>query len=252
MAAQFRAHNAAMRDVQPSWMGPLIQSDARLAQALKLSVSDMRAPGAQIISYGNNHGVSLIAQRRFQFDFVPPSFFRNHSAAMPDGFGNAFTQVKYRIASGNAEHGNFAVTGIVTHGFAPRSEQNGMQSAFDCPKIAAGKALGRFDVQSVLGGLLPLAKVTAQGRAIEWNVTGQVQAGGHVWVDVENNATFNLGGPYDGEMQNFVTPAAFYMIRRKEWGPLHPVYVVDGGMQIATSRFHEYNHNVVAELRVLF
>ena len=241
-----------MADLQPAWMGPLIQSDARLSQAVRLSVSDANAPGEQIVSYGNNHGISVIADRRFQVDFDQPSFFRNHSAAYPDGFGNAGAQVKYRIASGNAEHGNFAVTAIDFHGFAPRAAQNGMLSAYDCPKIAAGIARGRFDVQSTLGGLLPAAKVAAQGQAIEWNVTGQIHSTLHTWFDVENNAAFNYGGPNDAKTQNFITPAAFYMMRRKEWGPTHSVLVFDAGMQIATSSFHLYNHNLVSEVRILF
>ncbi len=164
---QFRTHNAQMTDLQPSWMGPLIQSDARLSQAIRLSVSEASAPGEQIISYGNNHGVSIVTGRRFQFDLDQPSFFRNHSAAHPDGFGNTGAQMKVRIASGNAEHGNFAVTAIDFHGFGPRWYQNGMLTAFDCPKVAAGIAHGRFDLQSTLGGVLPSGKIAAQGRAVE-------------------------------------------------------------------------------------
>jgi len=249
---QFRSHNASMAELQPSWMGPLIQSDARLAQALRLSVSDANAPGAQIINYGNNHGFSVIAERRFQFEIDPPPFFRNHSSASPDGFGNAGAQIKVRIASGNAEHGNFAVTAIDFHGFAPRAGQNGILTAYDCPKIAAGIARGRFNAQSTLSGVLPSSKVTAQGRVIEWNFTGQMHPTEHTWFDFENNAAFNLGGPVNGKMQNFITPAAFYMLRRKQWEPTHAALVFDAGMQIATSSFHLYNHNLLAEMRILF
>ena len=53
-------------------------------------------------------------------------------------------------------------------------------------------------------------------------------------------------------MQNFVTPAAFYVVRPKEWTPTHPFLIFDAGMQIATSGFHTYNHNLIAEMRVLF
>jgi hypothetical protein len=250
--SEFRAHNASMATVQPTWMGPLIQSDARLSQAIRISVSDANAPGEQILSYGNNHGISVIVDQRFQLDFDPPSFFRNHSAKYPDGFGNAGAQVKYRIASGDAEHGNFALTAIEYHGFAPRADQNAMLSAFDCPKIAAGTAWGRFDVQSTLGGVLPAGKVAAQGRAVEWNVTGQIHASQRTWLDVEDNAAFNIGGPFDGKTQNFITPAGFLMLRRKEWAPTHAVVVFDAGMQIATSSFHVYNHNLIAEARILF
>ncbi len=249
---QFRGHNAEMTAVQPAWMGPLIQSDARLAQAVRISVSNAYAPGAQIISYGNNHGISFIAARRIQIDFDPPSYFRNHSAAFKDGFGNAGSQVKYRIASGNAEHGDFALTAIVFHGFAPRAYENDMLTSYYCPKVASGVAFGRFNVQSTLGGFLPTGQIAAQGRAIEWNATAQLHPNAHVWFDLENNATFNVGGVADGKTQNFITPAAFYAVKRRDWGPAHSVVVLDAGMQIATSQFHLYNHNLISEVRILF
>lgn len=249
---EFRMHNASMTDVQPSWMGPLIQSDSRLGQGIKLSVSDARAPGTETISYGNNKGFSTIIERRFQLDIDPPSYFRNHSAALKDGFGNAATQIKYRIASGNAEHGNFALTAILYRSFTAGSNQNGMVTGAYFPKLAVGKAFGWFNAQSVVNGILPTSKTTLQGRAVEWHLTGQVHPSSRVWLDVENNAMFNYGGPYAGKTQNFVTPAGFYMVRRKEWQPTHPVVILDTGMQIATSGFHTYNHNLTSELRIVF
>ena len=53
-------------------------------------------------------------------------------------------------------------------------------------------------------------------------------------------------------MQNFITPAAFYILRPKGWSPTHPFYVFTTGMQIATSGFHTYNHNLIVEMRILF
>jgi hypothetical protein len=247
-----RSNNASMAGLQPAWVGPLIQSDPRLTQGLRISVSRAEAPGAETLSYGNNHGLALIAGRRFQFDFNPPDFFRNHCPALPDGWGNASAQVKYRIASGNADHGNYIVTAILEHGFASGAHENGALTGYDLPKLAAGKALGRFDVQSVVNGMLPMARINQQGRAIEWSVAGQFHTSSRTWFDVENNATFNFGGPNDGRTQNFMTPAAFLLLRKKTWAQRHPAAIVDGGMQIATSHFHCYNHNVVIELRVLF
>jgi hypothetical protein len=248
----FRSRNAAMADVQPVWMGPLIQSDARLSQAVRVSVSDAHAPGAQVLSYGNNHGISVIGGNRFQFDLNPPSYFRNHSAALPDGFGNAFTQVKYRIASGNAEHGNFIVTAILGRAFGGGFAQNGMATGFYCPKIAAGKGFGRFDAQSSMNAVLPTGKIAEQGRVFEWNTTAQIHTTAHTWFDVENNTAYFFGGPADGNVQNFITPAGFYMIRRRAWEPTHAAIVFNAGMQIATSQFHLYDHNLITEMRILF
>jgi hypothetical protein len=249
---RFRADNASMAEVQPSWIGPLSQSDPRLGQALRFSVSNAKAPGAQIVSYGNNHGISVIADRRFQLEFDPPAYFRNHSAALKDGFGNAGAQVKWRIASGNAQHGNFIVTAILSHDFSPRSYQNGLLTGAYTPTLAAGRAFKRFDVQSTLGGLLPTGKIPAQGRLIAWNTTAQVHASAHTWFNVENNTAFYMGGPFDGKKQNFIGPAAYYMVRRKDWKPSHATVVFDCAMQIATTSYHQYNHNLITEMRVFF
>ncbi len=249
---QFRSRNAAIADVQPTWMGPLIQSDARLTQAAKVSVSTATVDRARVTSYGNNHGVSVLGGRRFQFDFNPPSYFQNSSPATPDGFGNASTQVKYRLASGNAEHGNFALSAALCRSFGGGYQQNGMLTGAWFPKLLAGKAFGRFVVQSALNGVLPTGKTAEQGRAIEWNSTAQLHAGAHAYFDIEDNVAWFAGGPDAGKAQNFVTPAGFMMVRRKRWEPTHTVLVFDAGIQIATSSFHAWNHNIVSEMRVLF
>lgn len=249
---RFRGDNARMTALQPSWMAPLVQSDSRLAQAVRLSVAQSSAPGERIISYGNNHGISLVGGTRWQLDLNPPAFFRNHNQEFPDGWGNASSQVKFRIASGNAEGGNFAVTAMLGEGLGARAYQNDALTSYTVPKVAAGKAFGRFDVQSTLNGVLPSGKIDQQGRAVEWNVTGQVHPTSRTWFDVEENAAFNFGGPDDGRTQNFLTPAGFLLVKENGWGFRHPAAVIDGGMQIATSRFYLYNHNVITELRILF
>jgi len=241
-----------MNEVQPSWMGPLMQSDSRLSQAVRLSVSNSYSPGAQPIIYGNNHGVTFIGARRFQFEFDPPSFFRNHSATLKDGFGNTNVLMKWRIASGNAEHGNYAVTAILSRNFTPGAYENGSYTGAYGPRIAAGHAFGRFNLQTTIGGVLPTGQVALQGRAIEWNTTAQLHPSARLYLDIENNAAYFKGSSSDGQMQNFMTPAAFYAIRRKSWSPAHAVVVLGGGMQIATSSFYFYNHNLIAEARVLF
>jgi hypothetical protein len=246
-----------MTAVQPSWIGPLIQSDPRLGQAIRFSVSNSVSCGSggaatRTISYGNGHGISMILDRRFQFDIDPPAFFRNHSAATPDGFGNAGTQLKGRIASGNAQHGNYVVTAILWHGFSPGAQQNGADSSLWKPTLAVGKTISRVALMSNLGGLLPTANLAEQGRIITWDTTAQIHPGAHFYFDLEDNAGFNRGGTFDRETQNFVTPAAYYLVRRRDWSPAHATVVFDCGMQVATTRFHPYNHNLVTEMRVFF
>ena len=58
-----------------------------------------------------------------------------------------------------------------------------------------------------------------------------------MWFELENNAAFSFQGRHNGRMQNLVTPGAFYVLRSREWKPTHRFFIVDGGMQIATSGF---------------
>ena len=250
---QFREQNATMIPLQPTWMGPLIQSDSRLTQSMRVSFSNSyTSTGTHMVNYGNWHAVNFLAGDRVQINLVTPPYIQNHSATMKDGIGDASAEVKHRIASRNAEHGNFAVTAMLAESWPTGSYQNGAVTSAYYPAVAAGRMWGRFDVQTALGGGLPTGKIWEQGRQICWNTTGQVLAGRNLWLDIEDNAMFNYGGPFDGKTENFLTPAFFYVLRRKDWKPTHPIFVVGGGMQIATSGFHTYNHNLIPELRMLF
>ena len=99
---------------------------------------------------------------------------------------------------------------------------------------------------------LCVVSVRVPRPSIAWTALAQAHATRHVWFEVENNATFFIGGSRDGKMQNFLTPAAFYVVRQKEWKATHPYFIIDGGMQIATSGFHTYNHNLISEMRMIF
>ena len=231
----------------------MIQLDSRLAQSARISFSNSYTPArTHTVNYGNYHTVGLIFGDRVQVNLIAPPYIQNNYAPQRDGFGDTQVETKYRIASGNAEHGNYALTAKLTYNAPTASHQNGAATTVLVPTLAAGRAWGRFDVQTALGGVLPTGKIAVQGRAVEWNTTAQVLAGEHLWLDVEDNALFNRGGPFDGKTQNFLTPAAFYTLRRKEWKPTHAVVVLGLGMQIATSRFYFYNHNLIPEVRILF
>ena len=249
----FVEHNSTMASLQPAFITPLVAPDPRLLQYARLSVSHgFTSTGAETVNYGNGRGAGIIAGTRFEFDFVPPAYIQHNSSA-DDGIGDASALAKYRIASGNAERGNFDVAAILGHCFATGSHKNGAATDSYSPVVAAGFAFRRrFDVISSLGGVMPTGKIQTQGRSIAWNALAQVHATPHLWFEIENNSTFYFAGSHDGKMQNFLTPAAFYVVRPKTWKPAHPFFIIDGGMQIATSSFHTCNHNLITEARVLF
>jgi hypothetical protein len=249
---RFTAHNNAMTALQPAFVTPLVECDPRLIQYVRASFSnEYTGARTETVNYGNGRGIGVISGNRFEFDYVPPAYIQHNSSAV-NGLGDTSTLVKYRIASGNAQHGSFDVAALLNHSFATGTYKNGAATDTWGPTVAGGYAFRRFDVQSSLGGTMPTGKIAAQGRSIAWNALAQAHVAGHVWFEVENNATFYNRGAHDGMMQNFVTPAAFYVVRRKEWKPTHPFFIIDGGMQIATSGFHTYNHNLISEARMLF
>jgi hypothetical protein len=246
------AHNRTMSARQPSFITPLVGTDARLVQYTKFSVSHQyTSTGTETVNYGNGRGTGIIVGNRFEFDFMAPLYIQ-HNGAADDGFGDTAVLAKYRIASANREGGNYDVAFALGHCFATGSHKNGASTDSFAPTLAAGYAFHRVDVISSLGGTLPTGKIATQGRAIAWNTVSQAHLKPHVWFEVGNNATYLLGGSHDGKMQNFITPAAFYIIRGKNWKSTTPTFIVDGGMQIATSGFHAYNHNLITELRTLF
>ncbi len=242
-----------MASLQPAFITPLVAPDPRLLQYARLSVShEYTAAGAETVNYGNGRGAGIIAGNRFEFDFVPPPYIQHNSTA-DDGFGDTSGLAKFRIASRDAESGNFDIAAVLGHSFATGSYKNGAATDSYSPAITAGLAFRRrFDVISSLGGTLPTGKIYLQGRSLTWNALAQAHATPHVWFEAENNSTFYFAGSHDRKMQNFVTPAAFYVVRQKAWKPTRPFFIIDGGMQIATSGFHTYDHNLITEARILF
>jgi hypothetical protein len=241
-----------MASRQPSFITPLVGVDPRLVQYAKVSVShEYAAAGTETTNYGNGRGSGIIVGDRFELDFIAPAYIQHNSAA-DDGFGDTSVLAKFRIASASAENGNYEVALVLNHCFATGSHKNGALTDSFGPSLAAGYAFHHFDILSSVGGTLPTGKIATQGRTIAWSTVAQLHLKPHIWLEAGNNATFYSAGSRDGKMQNFITPAAFYVIRGKQWKPTHPTYIVDGGMQIATSGFHTYNHNLISELRMLF
>jgi hypothetical protein len=249
----FSEHNSAVTKIQPTWITPLVEADPRLVQYVRVSISnEYTSTGTQTTSYGNARGGGIIAANRYEFDYTPPAYIQHNSTAV-DGAGDMSVLGKVRLVSGNADHGNYILTAMLSHTFATGSYKNGAVTDSFTPTLAGGVGLGRkFQIESALGGTMPTGKIASQGRSIVWNSLIQTHATKHFWGEIENNATYYFNGSHDGKMQNFVTPVVFYVARRKEWKPTHPFFIFDSGMQIATSSFHTYNHNLISEMRVLF
>jgi hypothetical protein len=133
------------------------------------------------------------------------------------------------------------------------SYKNGSLDATVSPNVALGKGFGWFDVQSTLGASLPVQDTAALGRSIVWNTAAQVHVAKYFWPELEFNSTFFKSGPNDGKNQTFATPGLLIArkFRPKEAGSRLGL-CVGAGEQIATSKFHSYNHETAITTRLLF
>ena len=108
-------------------------------------------------------------------------------------------------------------------------------------------------MQSSLGAILPVADTLKLGRVVLWNTVAQYHVGKYLWREVEDNVSFFSAGPHDGRVQNFIIPGL--MVAKIKFKPDslgRRALVFGGGMQIATSHFHTYNHGLVLTARKLF
>jgi hypothetical protein len=250
---RFLAHTCEMAEIQPVSTTPFVLPDPRLVQYARFAVSHQYTPaGTETVNYGSGHGGGIILFERFQLDFAPPSYIEHNSTAK-DGIGDATLLVKYRVASSGPEHHNFVVTADLAKSWATGTHSNGARTGIFTPIVAVSKGFGNKNyLLASLSGTLPTGKINTQGRTIVWNTGYQGHPVSWFWIDVEDNATFFKGGPNDGKMQNFLTPGFFLVLKRKSWPRTHWFIAAGEGMQIATSSYHAYNHNLISDFRFVF
>lgn len=238
---------------QPSWPIPVITASSGLLQVARFDVVRQIAPaGTDTWNYDNSKAVSVVPWYKVEFDVLAPPYIQHNSKA-EDGFGDFSMLLKYRLAAGNEERGNYSVSFAVTGTVPTGSYKNGSLAGTITPTVCAGKGWGKFDVQTTLGATLPAGDTTKLGRVVAWNTVGQYHVGKWFWPEVENNATFYHGGANDGRLQNFVTPGVMLSKFKLERDPRNRLaFLFGGGMQIATSQFHAYNHGLVITTRMLF
>lgn len=238
---------------QPSWPIPLVTASSGLLQVARTDFVRQIAPaGTDTWNYGNTKGINFVPWYKVEFDALLPPYIQHNSKAK-DGFGDVSLLLKYRLAADNQEGGNYSVSFSVAGTMPTGSYKNGSLAPTISPTLCAGKGFGRFDVQSTLGAILPANYTTKLGRVVVWNTVAQYHAGKFFWPEIESNATFYHGGPNDGRMQNFITPGIMLSKFKLERNPRNRLALMfGGGMQIATSRFHTYNHALVLSSRMQF
>jgi len=238
---------------QPSWPIPLVTASSGLLQVARTDFVRQIAPArTDTWNYGNTKGVNVVPWYKIEFDVLVPPYIQHNSKA-EDGFGDFSMLLKYRLAAGNEAHGNYSLSFSLAGTLPTGSYKNGSLDATISPTLCGGKGFGRLDVQSTLGAILPAGDTAKLGRVVVWNTATQYHLGKFFWPEIENNATFYHGGANDGRVQDFVTPGLMLSKFKLERDPRNRLaLVVGGGMQIATTHFHSYNHGLVLTARMLF
>jgi hypothetical protein len=234
---------------QPDWLSPLATTSGRIKDEFRYDMWLQSTPmGRTISTFGGGKGLEFIAAPRVQLLLGVPSYI-DHSAAPPDGFGDLPLMLKFRVASANKSEGNYLVTFLLSVTTPTASRPNGTGDAVLTPTLALGKGWGRFDVQSTFGANLPVADTQRLGRQLLWNTTFQYRAGWKLWPELEVNSTFFQEGESAGDKQTFLTPGLGFGRVRLYRGLR---FSMAGGVQIAVTRFHTYDHRWMLSVRFPF
>ncbi|MGD1078564.1 MAG: hypothetical protein ABR881_09630 [Candidatus Sulfotelmatobacter sp.] len=234
---------------QPHWITPLNTTTPRLEQEFRYDIQwQTHNSGVTTDNYGVSKGLEIIPAKNFEVILAVPPYVVNNPGSK-DGFGDWQFLVKYRIAAGNEEHGNYIFTAFYQMSFATGQYQQGALSPIITPTIAYGKGFKGFDVQGTMGISMPTGNVAAIGRNVSWNNTFQYQIFKKIWPETEVNFTHYYQGEHSGNTSVYLTPGVV-IGRFQLWDRL--AFTVGGGFEIAATSFHPTNHIPIFSLRFPF
>jgi hypothetical protein len=239
---------------QPAWSAPLVTTFSGVAQRVRFDFVRQYAPNHTVTcNYGNSKGVQLIPFARTEIDLRMPPYIQHHAPNAADGAGDFSVATKYRLFAANEKHGNYSSAAQLIVTFPTASHGNGTSVSTLTPTLVGGKGRGRFDLQSSIGAVLPTSSVSKIGRAIVWNSVAQYNVRWHLCPELEVNSTYYHGGSKDGKNQTFLTPGLVLSRMKLRHDPEDRLGLTfGGGLQIATSRYHAYNHGLILSGRLTF
>jgi hypothetical protein len=235
---------------QPHWVTPVATVTPRLEQEIRYDVTIRTQPnGTTTDNIGNSKGLELIPARPLEIILNLPPYLIHHEAKIQDGFGDFSALVKYRLASAPEEKGNYIATLFLGASFPTGRVPNGAGHAIITPTLALGKGYRDVDLQTTFGVNIPTSESATAGHPLLWNATLQYHVAKRIWPEVEMNATFWPDGTLSGRKQIFVTPGIVF-----GRFPIHNRlgFTIGGGVQIAASTYHQYNHNWIVTARMPF
>jgi len=266
---------SASQAAQPSWMTPLVTVTPRLEQEFRWDFYDQRngtgsqGNGQHFVNYGGPGGarVEFIPAYNWEVILAPPPYV---TASGPKGSGEgrgdwpAFL-VKYRIASANAQNGDYIVTA-----FFQMSDPLGTPHAISNnvlvvqPTLAVGKGWGDFDIQTTFSQQYPVDSIGPApktgttignfGDPVLWNTTFQYHFMQYFWPELEVNYEFWPNGIHQGLSQVLLTPGIIFgRFKIGMDSPTRPINLIIGaGYQVAVTPNPVISNNWVATARITF
>jgi hypothetical protein len=238
---------------QPAWPVPVVSPTAVIVQLARVDFVRQYTPTHTTTwNYDNGKGVNFIPFARTEFDINLPPYIQHNTPKVQDGAGDVSFVAKYRMFAAN--EGNSYSTAVQMAFSVPTgSYKNGTAVSTLTPTVIGGKGFGRLDIQSALGAVLPTSSAATIGRTITWNTVAQYNVGKYLWPELEVNSSYFHGGANDRKNQTFLTPGFMVSRIKLRSDPKDRLALLfGGGMQIATSSFHTYNHGLVLTGRMTF
>jgi hypothetical protein len=244
---------------QPHWVTPLVTVTPRLEEEFRYDQFWQSQPhGVTTDNFGGGKGLELIPFQNVEVILGVPAWIAHNGAIQhatkkkhpaTDGWADETFLIKYRIASGNEENGNYIVTAFMGFSAPTGDDGNSNHHGIFTPTIAMGKGFGNFDVQTTAGIALPAGGLQRLGMPVAWNTAFQYRIFKYFWPEVEVNCTWWPNGEREGETQVYLTPGM--VIGRI---PIHDRVglTLGAGYQVAVTNHPAYNHNVVLTGRIPF
>jgi hypothetical protein len=234
---------------QPHWIAPLFTTTPRLLEQLRFDTTIQPKAGYETTNFGGGKGLELIPFANTEILISTPPYLTHDKPGVQDGIGDMSFLLKYRVASGNEESGNYIVTAFLGASVPTGTYSNGATSAIITPTIAAGKGWGHFDFQTTFGIALPTDHMDKLGTPLAHNVAFQYRVLGKLWPELEVNSTYWTNGSLAGDKQVFLSPGLiagkFHLWRRLGC-------TVGGGVQVPVTHFHTVDRTYLASVRFPF
>ncbi|MGP8252726.1 MAG: hypothetical protein ACLQHF_11880 [Terracidiphilus sp.] len=251
---QWEQRASATQAKQPAWPPSLVTTYVGLIQVARTDfIRQTASTGVQTWNYDGGKGLNLIPAANTEVDINLPGYFEHNSPKVVDGAGDMSFVLKYRFASGNAEHGSYDVCAFILGTIPTGSYKNGSTDAAVTPSLGVGKGYKMIDVQSTFGSGLPVLDTRKLGRIVASNTAVQAHVAKYFWPEAEINSTWFVGGANGGKNMTFATPGLLFAKKIHVEEPKSRLAIcVGAGEQIATTHFHSYNHEIAVTSRLVF